>query len=126
VFAAASWPDPWTGEAREKHATLVNRPPVCGQGKERGVVPACYATGRGRAFPLCRVLLFMNTISKIQNKGQVTIPPGVRRSAGLSKGDLVNFVYEHGKIVITPKLVADRSKSPGRRGRVHTGAACCD
>ena len=52
----------------------------------------------------------MNTTGKIQNKGQVTIPTAVRRQAGLSKGDLVNFTFQRGKIVITPRLVIDRSK----------------
>jgi len=54
----------------------------------------------------------MNTTGKIQNKGQVTIPTAVRRQAGLSKGDLVNFAFQRGKIVITPRLVIDRSKFP--------------
>src|SRR6266545_1644942 len=55
--------------------------------------------------------MFMNT-AKIQNKGQVTIPTVVRRQAGLSKGDLVNFAFKRGQIVITPRLVIDRSKFP--------------
>jgi AbrB family looped-hinge helix DNA binding protein len=50
--------------------------------------------------------------SRIQDKGQVTIPTGVRRQAGLSKGDLVEFTYQRGKIVITPKLVINRSQFP--------------
>ena len=54
----------------------------------------------------------MNTTGKIQNKGQVTIPTAVRRQAGLSKGDLVNFAFQEGKIVITPRLVIDRSRFP--------------
>ena len=54
----------------------------------------------------------MNTTGKIQNNGQVTIPTSVRRQAGLSKGDLVNFAFQRGKIVITPRLVIDRSKFP--------------
>jgi AbrB family looped-hinge helix DNA binding protein len=54
----------------------------------------------------------MNTTGKIRNKGQVTIPTAVRRQAGLSKGDLVNFAFQRGKIVITPKLVIDRSRFP--------------
>jgi AbrB family looped-hinge helix DNA binding protein len=52
----------------------------------------------------------MNTTGKIQNKGQVTIPTAVRRQAGLSKGDLVNFAFQRGKIVITPRTVIDRSQ----------------
>jgi len=54
----------------------------------------------------------MNTTGKIQKRGQVTIPTSVRRRAGLSKGDLVNFAFRRGKIVITPKLAIDRSKFP--------------
>ena len=54
----------------------------------------------------------MNTTAKIQHKGQVTIPTSVRRQAGLSKGDLVNFAFSNGKIVITPRVVIDRSKFP--------------
>jgi len=54
----------------------------------------------------------MNTTGKIQNKGQVTIPTAVRRQAGLAKGDLVNFAFQRGKIVITPRLVIDRSQFP--------------
>jgi AbrB family looped-hinge helix DNA binding protein len=54
----------------------------------------------------------MNTTGKIQNKGQVTIPTAVRRQAGLSKGDLVNFAFQRGKIIITPRLVIDRSSFP--------------
>jgi hypothetical protein len=36
----------------------------------------------------------------------------VRRQAGLIKGDLVNFAFQRGKIVITPKLVIDGSRFP--------------
>jgi len=54
----------------------------------------------------------MNTTARIQHKGQVTIPTSVRRKAGLSKGDLVNFAFLRGKIIITPKLVIDRSRFP--------------
>ena len=54
----------------------------------------------------------MSTTTRIQHKGQVTIPTRVREQAGLSKGDLVEFSYQRGKIVITPKVVIDRSKFP--------------
>jgi hypothetical protein len=36
----------------------------------------------------------------------------VRRQAGLSKGDLVNFTFKRGQIVITPALLIDRSRFP--------------
>jgi AbrB family looped-hinge helix DNA binding protein len=58
----------------------------------------------------------MNTTGKIQNKGQVTIPTAVRRQAGLAKGDLVNFSFQRGKIVMTPKLVIDHSRFPTADG----------
>jgi looped-hinge helix DNA binding domain, AbrB family len=54
----------------------------------------------------------MSATTRIQHKGQVTIPTRVREEAGLAKGDLVEFSYERGKIVITPKVVIDRSKFP--------------
>src|SRR5713226_2288661 len=54
----------------------------------------------------------MGTTTRIQHKGQVTIPTRVREQAGLGKGDLVEFSYQRGKIVITPKVVIDRSKFP--------------
>jgi len=54
----------------------------------------------------------MPTLIKIQDKGQVTIPNRIRSKAGLAKGDLVEAVFERGKIVLTPKTVIDRSKFP--------------
>jgi bifunctional DNA-binding transcriptional regulator/antitoxin component of YhaV-PrlF toxin-antitoxin module len=54
----------------------------------------------------------MNTTARIQPKGQVTIPMRVRRMAGLSQGDVVNFAFSRGRIVITPKLAVDRSQFP--------------
>ncbi|MGA2136773.1 MAG: AbrB/MazE/SpoVT family DNA-binding domain-containing protein [Bryobacteraceae bacterium] len=54
----------------------------------------------------------MNATARIQHKGQVTIPTAVRRQAGLQQGDLVKFTFHRGKIVITPKIVIDRSKFP--------------
>jgi AbrB family looped-hinge helix DNA binding protein len=54
----------------------------------------------------------MSTTARIQHKGQVTIPTRVRTQAGLSKGDLVEFSFQRGKIVLTPKLVIDRSGFP--------------
>lgn len=88
--------------AAEGHQALNLTPP-----------PVCYATGRKSGILTSGNLnstSFMNTTGKIQNKGQVTIPTAVRRQAGLSKGDLVNFAFQRGKIVITPRLVIDRSK----------------
>jgi len=71
----------------------------------------------------------MDTTARIQNKGQVTIPTRLRAQAGLSKGDVVEFTFERGKIVITPKLVIDRSYFPNaddediKAGRVYSFAS---
>lgn len=54
----------------------------------------------------------MNTTARIQHKGQVTIPTRLREQAGLNKGDVVEFTYQEGKIVITPKMVIDRRSFP--------------
>src|ERR1035441_2247902 len=71
----------------------------------------CYPTCRSPDSGLLE-LIAMNTTAKIQHKGQVTIPTSVRRQAGLSQGDLVNFAFQRGKIVITPRLVIDRAQFP--------------
>lgn len=58
----------------------------------------------------------MGTTARIESKGQLTLPPSVRRQAGLKKGDLVNCIFQGGKIVITPKQVIDRSDFPKADG----------
>ena len=55
---------------------------------------------------------FMSTIVKVQHKGQVTIPTRLRTQAGIVEGDLVEATFHRGKIVLTPKLVIDRSQFP--------------
>ena len=54
----------------------------------------------------------MTTLVKIHRKGQMTLPIKLRSLAGISEGDLVEAAFQRGKIVITPKLVVDRSKFP--------------
>lgn len=54
----------------------------------------------------------MGRSAKIQQKGQVTIPTNVMRQAGLAKGDLVDFAFAKGKIVITPKVLAEPYRLP--------------
>ena len=52
------------------------------------------------------------SIVKVQHKGQMTIPSDVRSLVGLADGDLVDVKAAHGRIIITPQLVIDRSKFP--------------
>lgn len=54
----------------------------------------------------------MSTLVKVQQKGQVTIPTRLRHQAGISEGDLLEAICRRGKIILTPKLVIDRSKFP--------------
>jgi AbrB family looped-hinge helix DNA binding protein len=54
----------------------------------------------------------MTTIVKIHRKGQMTLPTRLRALAGIGEGDLVEAAFQHGKIIITPKLVIDRSQFP--------------
>jgi len=42
----------------------------------------------------------------------MTLPIKLRSLAGISEGDLLEAAFLRGKIVITPKLVVDRSKLP--------------
>ncbi len=52
------------------------------------------------------------SIVKVQHKGQMTVPSDVRSLVGLADGDLVDVKAAHGRIIITPQLVIDRSKFP--------------
>ena len=54
----------------------------------------------------------MTTLVKIHRKGQVTLPSRLRSAIGVAEGDLVEASVHRGKIVLTPKLVTDRSKFP--------------
>jgi len=54
----------------------------------------------------------MSALVKVQHKGQVTIPSRLRSQAGIAEGDLVEASLQRGKIVLTPKLVIDRSRFP--------------
>ena len=54
----------------------------------------------------------MSALIKVQNNGQVTIPPRLRSQAGISEGDLVEASFDRGRIVLTPKPIIDRSKFP--------------
>ena len=42
----------------------------------------------------------------------MTLPTRLRTRAGISEGDLVEAAFHRGKIVLTPKVVLDRSKFP--------------
>ena len=52
------------------------------------------------------------SLVKIQRKGQMTLPTGVRTAIGLAYGDMVDVKVSGRRIVITPTLVIDRSKFP--------------
>ena len=52
------------------------------------------------------------SLIKIQKKGQFTIPTAIRSKLGLADGDLVEVTIKATSIVLTPKVVIDRSKFP--------------
>jgi AbrB family looped-hinge helix DNA binding protein len=54
----------------------------------------------------------MTTLVKIQRKGQMTRPSRLRSAIGIAEGDLIEATVQRGKIVLTPKVVIDRSKFP--------------
>src|SRR5437773_7304476 len=54
----------------------------------------------------------MTTLVKIHRKGQMTLPSRLRSAVGIVEGDLVEAKLQRGKIIITPKLIIDRSKFP--------------
>jgi AbrB family looped-hinge helix DNA binding protein len=54
----------------------------------------------------------MTTLVKIHRKGQMTLPSRLRSAIGVSEGDMVEATVKQGKIVLTPKLIVDRSQFP--------------
>jgi AbrB family looped-hinge helix DNA binding protein len=54
----------------------------------------------------------MTTLVRIHRKGQMTLPSRLRSAIGIADGDLVEATVHRGKIVLTPKLIVDRSKFP--------------
>jgi AbrB family looped-hinge helix DNA binding protein len=54
----------------------------------------------------------MTTLVRIHRKGQMTLPSRLRSAIGIADGDLVEATLHRGRIVLTPKLVVDRSKFP--------------
>lgn len=54
----------------------------------------------------------MTTLVKIHRNGQMTLPSRLRSAVGVGEGDLVEATIRRGKIVLTPKLIIDRSRFP--------------
>lgn len=54
----------------------------------------------------------MTTLVKIHRKGQMTLPSRLRSAVGVAEGGLVEASIRNGKIILTPKVVIDRSKFP--------------
>ncbi|MDP3993929.1 MAG: AbrB/MazE/SpoVT family DNA-binding domain-containing protein [bacterium] len=54
----------------------------------------------------------MTNLVKIHHKGQMTLPSRLRSAVGVAEGDLLEATVQRGKIVLTPKLVIDRSSFP--------------
>ncbi len=48
--------------------------------------------------------MFMTVIS-LSSKGQLTLPEGVRKKLGLSKGDMLAVVEKDGQIILSPVSV---------------------
>ena len=73
----------------------------------------CYHSFRSRRFRFSESThTSMSTIVKVQRKGQVTLPNRLRVQAGIADGDLMEATFVRGKIVLTPKVVIDRSQFP--------------
>src|ERR1035441_10563586 len=79
-----------------------------------GICQNRYAALRSPTFGLLTIehSIRMTTLVKIHRKGQMTLPTKLRSLAGISEGDLVEAAFQRGKIVLTPKLVIDRSRFP--------------
>jgi AbrB family looped-hinge helix DNA binding protein len=63
-----------------------------------------------------QLLSMSTTLVRVQHKGQVTIPSRLRKQAGIAEGDMVEATFQRGHIVLTPKVVIDRSAFPNADG----------
>ena len=57
----------------------------------------------------------MGALLKVQRNGQVTLPTRLRAQVGLADGDLVEARAHKGRIVLTPKVIADPEYTPAQR-----------
>lgn len=82
--------------------------------------PICYASYGRRDFRLPELPTYCTSMSttlvRVQHKGQVTIPSRLRKQAGIAEGDMVEATFQRGHIVLTPKVVIDRSAFPNADG----------
>ena len=46
---------------------------------------------------------------RVQKNGQVTLPTALRARVGLADGDLLEVKLERGEIILTPRLVVNRT-----------------
>ncbi len=54
----------------------------------------------------------MITLVKLQRKGQMTLPSRLREALGVEEGDMIEATLEAGKVVLTPKVLVNRSDFP--------------
>lgn len=47
-------------------------------------------------------------LTRIKQKGQITLPAEVRDELGLEEGDYLEVAAEGGRVVLTPKVLLDR------------------
>ncbi len=48
------------------------------------------------------------SLIRVKDKYQLTLPVELREESGLKVGDMVDAIWERGRIVLTPKSVVDR------------------
>jgi antitoxin PrlF len=49
-------------------------------------------------------------VSKISSKGQITVPKSIRKLLKLQEGDLVVFVEENGKVILTKAILSSSNE----------------
>lgn len=52
---------------------------------------------------------------KLKQKGQITLPAGIRAALSLKEGDLLEANIENGKVFLSPKTVVDRDREEAKK-----------
>ncbi|MCX7048770.1 MAG: AbrB/MazE/SpoVT family DNA-binding domain-containing protein [Candidatus Sumerlaeota bacterium] len=58
-------------------------------------------------------------VSRVTEKGQITLPSSIRRQMGISKGDTMGFALTRQGILIKPIHLIDKTRTPEWRKKLN-------
>ena len=68
----------------------------------------------------------MNTLIRIKEKAQITLPSKMRKQLGIDCGDILEIKIENRKIILIPKIMVDREITLSEKGNKKIEEALVD